>query len=183
MHARLRVVFLVAAGLIFTSFAHAQPSAALPPIFEPRPVPGSSVALTSGKHPSATTLVSERARLLMHAAADRMLENAEVFTASPTTRVAVDEATGITVMAPLVVKGTALSEAQVRPPQLQLMRFVPIGGDKYRRLAGGVTAPVYHTFIGNKELQVDFSILNGAGKGLDHQADFTRAEIAFRFKW
>ena len=36
---------------------------------------------------------------------------------------------------------------------------------------------------GNAELTIELSILNAAGNGIDHNIDFTRVELAFRFKW
>ena len=120
----------------------------------------------------------------MEMAAVRVLEAAVAFEVPVATGATyVDESTGATVMAPMVVKGIALTDSQVRPPELRLLHFERASGDKHRRIAGGVTAPLYHTFIGQKELLIDFSILNGAGNGIDHQIDFVRAEIAFRFKW
>jgi hypothetical protein len=32
-------------------------------------------------------------------------------------------------------------------------------------------------------MQVDLSVLNLAGNGIDHNIDFTRVEIAVSFKW
>ena len=43
--------------------------------------------------------------------------------------------------------------------------------------------PLYHTFIGQKELQLDFNVLNLGGKGVDHNIDFSRVELAFSMKW
>jgi hypothetical protein len=154
--------------------------AAGPPVAAPRPAP-----LLRQARPAGMPVVSERARSLLGAAAVRVLEEAAAFDVpvAATESTFVDERTGATVMAPLIVRGTALTESQVRPPDLRLLHFERARGDKHRRIAGGVTAPLYQTFIGQKELLIDFSILNGAGNGVDHQIDFTRAEIAFRLKW
>lgn len=182
MYAVLRAVPLALGSLFAISIIRAQVGA-LPPIFAPRVTTVTESPVPRGR-PAAPALVSERARSLIHAAAVRVLESAMVFDAPIVAGDSVvDATTGTTVMAPMIVRGTPLTDSQVRPPVLRLMHFEPAAGDKHRRLAGGVTAPIFHTFFGKKEMQVDFSILNGAGNGIDHHIDFVRAEIAFRFKW
>jgi hypothetical protein len=182
MHAVVRAVPLALGFFHAFSILIAQP-AELPAIFAPRVATPSPEPLVPKVRP-ARAPVSERARSLMEAAAVRVLEEAVAFDVPVTTGgTYVDGSTGATVMAPVVVKGVTLTDSQVRPPDLRLLHFERAQGDKHRRIAGGVTAPLYQTFFGQKELLIDFSILNGAGNGLDHQIDFVRAEIAFRFKW
>ena len=159
--------------------AHAE---SLPAIFAPR----ENRASFGPAHPtpSASAPVSGRMRALINAAATHALESMPVVEATPTTeRMVVDPTTGTTVMAPLVVRARTLQESEVRPPDIRLLHFRPLGGDTHRRLAGGVTGALYHTFLGQKELQVDFSVLNGAGNGVDHGIDFTRVELSFTLKW
>ena len=120
----------------------------------------------------------------MQAAATRVLEDAAPFDAPiEPGRISIDADTGAMVMAPVIVRSIPLRDSQVRRPTPRLYRFVPFGGDKFRRMAGGATAPLYHTFIGDKEFQIDLTVLNLAGKGIDHNIDFSRAEIAFTLKW
>jgi hypothetical protein len=183
MHAALRALPLVALGLCSFSSLRSQ-TTELPAIFAPK-VPAER-ARTPARAPSSigTSPVSERVRSMMSAASARMLEKAVVFDPPTTTPgVVVDESSGAMVMAPVVVRGQTLQDSQVRPPTPRLFHFTPLGGDKHRGVAGGVTMPLYHTFIGQKELQVDFNVVNGAGRGIDHGRDFTRAEIGFTLKW
>jgi hypothetical protein len=177
MSAPFRVGLITLAPIFFAAVLRAQP-APLPPIFAPRvkPAPPAPIA-------TAPSLVSERARLMINTAAARMLATAEPFDAPTDAHVVVDTASGTLVMAPLVVRSNALHEAEIRPPELRLGHFTRARADKHLRIAGGVTAPLYHTIVAGKELQVDFNILNGAGNGIDHNRDFTRVELAFTFKW
>lgn len=180
MHAVVRVL-LSALGVAFTCELRAQ-SEPLPPLFAPRPA---APAQPQPPVPERSSPVSDRVRELIQAAAARVLEDAKVFEApAPAGRkLTLDTNTGAMVMAPVVVRGQALKESQVRPPEIQLYRFTPLSGDKHRRVAGGAVMPVYHTFIGDKEFQIDLSLLNLAGKGIDHNIDFSRVEIGFTFKW
>lgn len=184
MHAVLRAPLLAAAGLLLLTSTRAQPPE-LPPIFAPRPAsPDAAIKPPTVPRLSASPL-SDHVRLMINAATARALEEAPVADTPVSTGSAlgVDTTTGAMVMAPVVVKGLTLKESQVRPPSLWLFHFDRLPGDKYRRVAGGVTAPLYHTFIGNKEFQADFNIVNLAGRGVDHQIDFTRVELAFTLKW
>ena len=184
MHPLLRAAPLVALGLKATALVYAQPAAELPPLFAPRLPATSRLQPDARPRAGAPALISDRSRALVQAAAAHVLENAAVFDAGTASPNSITETSGgALVMAPVVVKGEALTDPQVRRPVVRLMHFVPESGDKYRRIAGGATATLYHAFVGDKELQVDFSIFNLAGRGVDHQTDFTRAEIAFRFKW
>jgi hypothetical protein len=161
----------------------AQP-AELPPIFAPRTALPATETRMRAVPPAMASPVSERVRSLINAATTRVLEEAVVFDApSPAGGTVVDSRTGTAVMAPMIVRGEPLKDSQVRPPTLRLYHFVPFEGDKFRRVAGGATAALYQTFIGKKEMTVELSILNAAGNGIDHNIDFTRAELAFRFKW
>lgn len=180
MHAVMRAPLLAALGLLPLTSIRAQ-SPERPPIFAPRPA---STDAATVPRVSASPL-SDHVRLMINAAATRALEAVPVSDAPVATggALVVDATTGAMVMAPVVVKGLTLRESQVRPPSLRLFHFEPLPGDKHRRVAGGVTAPLYHTFIGNKEFQADFNIVNLAGRGVDHQTDFTRVELAFTLKW
>jgi hypothetical protein len=185
MHAVLRVVLLALGSLFVASNGHAQP-AELPAIFAPRATQAATSSTARGSRPGAAALVSDRARSLIQAATVRVLEGAAIFdapVAASSRGSFVDVATGATVMAPMIVKAESLTDSQVRPPIVRLFHFVPFGGDEARRVAGGATAPLYHAFIGKTEMQVDLSVLNLAGNGIDHNIDFTRVEIAVSFKW
>lgn len=180
MHAVLRAL-LSALGMAVACGLCAQ-TEPLPPIFAPRtrasPPPRPSTFVRS-------SVVSDRVRELVQAAAAHLLEEAKPFD-GPTSaggKLTIDTTTGALVMAPLVVRGQALKDSQVRPPEIQLYRFTPLMGDKHRRVAGGAVMPVYHAFLGDKEFQVDLSLLNLAGKGIDHNIDFSRVEIGFTLKW
>jgi hypothetical protein len=182
MHAALRALPFAFGALHAATLGRAQP-AELPPIFAPRetePVRQKPPAATSFPR---TSLASERMRAMINAAANRVLTEAAVFEAPGAppsgSALTVDAAT---VMAPVVVKAGTLKESDLRRPVVPTGRFSL--AEPARGIAGGVTMPLYHTydFMG-KELQIDFNILNGAGRGADHGRDFTRAEIAFRFKF
>ena len=183
MHAALRTLPLVALGLCSFSSLRSQ-TTELPAIFAPKV--SAERARMPARAPArvGTSPVSERVRSLISAASARVLDNAVVFNMPTTTPdVVVDEASGAMVMAPVVVRGQSLQDSQVRPPTPRLFQFNPLGADQHRGVVGGVTMPLYHTFIGQKELQVDFNVVNGAGRGVDHGRDFTRAEIWFSLKW
>ena len=179
----LRAALLALGSLLVLCPARGQP-AELPPIFAPRPAPDARETRASPTPRSATLPVSNRVRSLITFATTRVLEDAVVFD-SPVApgETYVDSTTGMTVMAPVVVRGEALTDSQVRPPTLQLYRFVPFGGDSFRRVAGGATAALWQTFVGEKEMRLDLSILNLAGNGIDHNIDFSRVELAFRIKF
>jgi hypothetical protein len=183
MHAVLRALPLVALGLVSIAVPRAQ-TPELPAIFAPRAAVENSPSFVRSAPRAGMAPVSERVRSLISAATVRALEDVVVFEAPSSTReVVVDEKTGAMVMAPVVVRGQTLQERHVRPPTPRLYHFTPVGGDKFRRIAGGASAVLYHTFIGNKEFQVDLNVFNLAGKGIDHNIDFSRAEIAFSLKW
>lgn len=183
MHAVMRALPLVALGLYSFSSLRAQ-TTELPAIFAPKVAAERARAPARASSSVGTSPVSERVRSMMSAASAQLLEKAVVFDApTATPDVVVDESSGAMVMAPVVVRGQALQASQVRLPTPRLFYFSPLGGDKDRGVAGGVTMPLYHTFIGQKELQVDFNVVNGAGRGIDHGRDFTRAEIGFSLKW
>jgi hypothetical protein len=183
MHAVLHALPLALGSLMATvlptSFA-----AELPPIFAPRSqTPETESVVKSARRPPALP-VSSRVRSLITAASHRVLEEAVAFEAPvPADNTVVITTTGMMMMAPVVVRGQLLQESQVRPPSLELYRFVPESGDKHRRIAGGATASLYQTFFGRTEMRIELSILNAAGNGIDHNIDFTRAELAFRLKW
>ena len=159
-------------------------AAELPPIFAPRPAPDARETRAVPAPRRVTSPVSKRVRSLITLATTRVLEDAVVFDSpiSPGDTY-VDSTTGMTVMAPVVVRGEALNDSQVRPPTLQLYRFVPFGGDSLRRVAGGATAALWQTFIGGKEVRLELSILNAAGNGIDHNIDFSRVELGFRIRF
>jgi hypothetical protein len=183
MHLVLRAVPLAFGSLLIVFGGRAQP-AELPAIFAPRPSSISPRPFGVAAPRATPSAVSDRVRSLINTAATQTLDQAGASeTSTATASTYVDAATGATVMSPMIVRGQALQESQVRPPDLRLYYFTPLGGDKYRRIAGGATAALYHTYIGSKEFQVDLSILNAAGRGIDHNIDFTRAEIAFTLKW
>ena len=183
MHAVLRTFPLVALGLVPIAALEAQ-TAELPAIFAPRAAAENSSTPVRSTPRTGTAPVSERVRSLISAAAVRALEDVVVFEAPSSTRdVVVDETTGAMVMAPVVVRGQTLQEKHVRPPTPRLFHFTRQGGDKHLRVAGKESMPLYHAFFGNKEFQADLNVLNLAGKGIDHNIDFSRVEIAFSIKW
>jgi hypothetical protein len=182
MHAVLCALPL-ALGVGFAVTLRAQPGE-LPAIFAPKGVPNEPPRRSPLAARETATPISQRSRLLMNEATIRVLEAAPVsHTPIAAGNVYLDSATGTMVMAPVVVRSQALRESQVRPPTPRLYHFTELSADKFRRIAGGATVPLYHAFIGGKELQVDFNVLNLGGKGIDHNIDFSRVEIAFTFKW
>ena len=183
MHAAACAPLLVALGL-FAGAALCAQQPDRPPIFTARPALDVSESPVRDSPPRATPAVSNHVRAMINAAAMQVLEDAAIFEAPASAgAVSLDRTTGTMVMAPVVVRGKTLRDSQVRPPVVRLYHFVPVGGDKHRRIAGGATAALYHTFIGKKEFQVDLSVFNLGGKGIDHNIDFSRAEVAFTFKW
>lgn len=187
MHAVLRIAPFALGSMLVWSELCAQ-TAELPPIFAPqveRKPPERSPALLPAR-PVPVTSLSGRTRSLMFVAAELTLASMPAIEAPAVGAgkdMAFDAASGATVMSPLYVKAKALRDSDVRPPSPRLYHFTALDGDSLRRVAGGVTAPLYHTFIGNKELQADFNIVNGAGRGIDHGRDFTRVEFSFSLKW
>jgi hypothetical protein len=179
----LRAALLALGSLLALCPARGQ-TAELPPIFAPRPASDARDTRVESAPRRSTSPVSGRVRSLIILATTRVLEDAVVFDApNPTGETYVESTTGMTVMAPVVVRGESLKESQVRPPTLQLYHFVPFGGDSLRRVAGGATATLWQTFIGNKDVRLELSILNAAGNGIDHNIDFTRAELGFRIRF
>jgi hypothetical protein len=179
----MRAALLALGSLLALCPARGQP-AELPPIFAPRlDAPARDLRGESApRRPTAP--VSKRVRSLITIATTRVLEEAVAFDApAPPGSIFVDTTTGTTVMAPVVVRGEALTDSQVRPPTLRLYHFVPFGGDSLRRVAGGATATLFQTFIGKKDVRLELSILNAAGNGIDHNIDFTRAELGFRIRF
>lgn len=160
----------------------ARGQAELPAIFAPRPAPAESEGPATAAPPPRSTLRSEHLRAAMHDAAQRVLENAAVFDA-PRGQVTIDPTSGVAVLTPVVVQGRSINEALLRPRTIELGRFRPVGGDKHRRMAGGVTAPLWRGFYRGKELQLNLSVFNLAGNGIDHNIDFARVELAFTIKW
>jgi hypothetical protein len=180
MYPVLRAALFAPVSLILACTLYAQP-AELPPIFVPRSETSPAQTRAKVSRPATTSPVSNRARTLINAASSRVLEQAVVFDGpSPAGGTFVDATTGATVMAPVIVRGESLTESQVRPPELRLYHFVPFGGDNVRRVAGGATATLFQ-FAPGKTLELN--VLNLAGNGIDHNIDFSRVEIAFRFKW
>jgi hypothetical protein len=183
MHAVLHALPL-ALGTLIASVSPRSFAAELPPIFAPRPASSEAEPRLKPARGAATTPVSNRVRSLINAASGRVLNEAVPFDAPvPASEIVVDPTTGMAMMAPVVVRGAPLEESQVRPPRLELYRFVPVGGDKHRRIAGGAIAPLFQKFFGGKEMRIELSIFNAAGNGIDHNIDFTRAELGFRFMW
>ena len=183
MHPVLRTFPLVALGLVPIAAIDAQ-TMELPAIFAPRTSEENNPTAARARPRAGTAPVSERVRSLISAAAVRALEDVEVFDPhSSPPGVVVDETTGAMVMAPFVVRGQTLQEKHVRPPTPRLFHFTRQGGDKHLRIAGKESMPLYHAFFGNKEFQADLNVLNLAGRGIDHNIDFSRVEIAFSIKW
>jgi hypothetical protein len=184
MHAVLRAVPL-ALGLVFAAELRAQ-TAPVPAIFAPHVGKDAPAFDLRATWPASPSIVSDRVRSLVQAASVKVLAEAKAFEVIDVAHVnslSVDVASGATRMRPMIVKARSMQDSDLRPPTLRLLHFAPLGGDKHRRIAGGVTAPLYQTMLGSKELQVDFNIANGAGRGVDHGRDFTRAEIAFTLKF
>ena len=181
MPAVWRILPLVLGTMFATAVDRAQ-TAALPPIFAPRSVEPAPLPA----RPPQPTLLSERMRSLINAAAMQamaegkfasgLVAGAETDGSQPVT------SGGVMMMRPMVVRALPLRERDVYRPEPELMHFTPTGADG-RRIAGGATMPLFHRYLRNAEVQVDFNVVNGAGKGVDHNRDFTRAEISFTFKW
>ena len=186
MSSVLRALPLALGSMLAVHSTRAQP-AELPAIFAPRVA--SAPTATPTETPASvasvpSTLVSDRVRSMVTAAATHALAHAEVFEATVVTASdPVFVTKGTTMMAPMVVRSRTLRARDVLRPTVQLLRFERVGADLNRRLAGGVTGPLFHMKIGDREFQVDFSILNGAGRGLDHGRDFVRMELSFSLKF
>jgi hypothetical protein len=183
MHAALRAFPIVVCGCVFTAVARGQPEP-LPSIFAPRPNSPASEKSSSPVVRSSPAPLSSRTRSLLEGAATRVLAEVVAFEVpGGAPAIAGVSADGATVMKAVTVEAKTLKDSDLRVRVPELYRFGPAAGDPKTGIAGGVTAPLYHTFIGNKELQIDFNVLNGAGRGADHGRDFTRVEIAFRLKF
>lgn len=182
MHAVWRAVSVALGPMLAIPCLRAQ-TAELPPIFAPRE-PEKAPAPVVYQRP---TLLSERMRSLINAAAMKAMADGKMFegpvVAADGDAPVFSTSGGVMMMRPMVVRGLTLRPKDVTRPDVELLHFTPFGGDDHRRIAGGATMPLYHAYVGSKELQVDFTVLNGAGKGVDHNRDFTRGEISFTLKW
>ncbi len=180
MHAALRALLLALGPLLAASSVRAQP-AELPPIFAPRPV-APAIAAPVVRPAVSGNGMSERMRALV---TERILAGEKTFEAPVSAETAASAVTtettssGALLMRRFVVRSIAPSTDEVRPPDLPLYHFAPAG--RVDRRTKGYTATLLR-FFGDRG-SVNLSVVNGAGNGIDHNIDFTRAEIGVSLRW
>ncbi|MSU49369.1 MAG: hypothetical protein EXS37_09840 [Opitutus sp.] len=151
----------------------------LPPIFVPRPrVTENEVPLS--RRTAAGAGVSDRMRTQMTA---RILEGVKAFEPPEVVSGAVARTTftaeGALLMQRFVVKSIAPRRDEVEPPEALLRRFAPL--ERARRGVTGYSATLFQFLDGRGS--VNFNVVKGAGQGVDHGRDFTRAELEFSLRW
>lgn len=156
-------------------------AAELPAIFAPQTVTP-EVALPAPSRPRVGSSMSDRMRLQM---SERILADVRALEipASPTSTASaapVVTADGALLMKRFVVRSLAPRPDEVEPPAAPLLRFAPIGRLE-RQVKAGYSAALLRFFDGRGSLNLN--VVNGAGKGMDHNNDFTRAEIELSIKW
>ncbi len=172
---------LLALGFLSAVLAIRAQPVELPPIFAPKPVvPPVGVGPV---RPAPKAEGSERMRAQV---AERLLAEAKAFDApAPATgpdagaeisnRVNAD---GALEMRRFVVRSLGPPREEVEPPPLPpLLRFWEVERAE-RRVKPGYSMALARFFGGELRL----SVVNGAGLGLDHGRDFTRAEIGFSIR-
>ena len=178
MHAVLRAVPLALGALLASAAGTRAQSDTLPPIFTPKPAadPLNAHAVM----PVSRAPVSARLRQAM---TEQILAAARAFEApAPDASTPMVPADGVLVMPRFVVKALLPRGDEVEPPVRPLLKFAP--QDKWwvhQRTQPAHTATLARFFEGRGLINV--SVLNGAGKGVDHPRDFTRVELGFSFRW
>ena len=181
MHAVLRAFLLAFGASRIAAPLPAQPPE-LPPIFAPKPRGAANDTLVV-RRPAPSGAISERMRAQLTALARAKAAEAA---AAPTPSNAVDAqrlevtADGALLMQRFVVKSVGPSPEEVRPPDLPLYHFAP-SSRVDRRVKAGYSATLLR-FLGDAG-SVNFSVVNGAGQGVDHSIDFTRVELGVSFRW
>ena len=177
MHAVLRVLPL-AFGVVACAALCAAEGEPLPPIFAPKPYP-----------PAAPSRVwferSGPLSPLRQAMSDTILAAAKAISLPPTadalpTAPAAMTSEGALLMPRFIVKSVPLSARDVErpPPVLQLGRFGPM--ERVDRRRTGLSMPIMSLGEGKS---LELNVVNGAGFGMDHNLDFTRVELGFRFRF
>ncbi len=170
-------MFFVLVATAATAALRAE-SAELPPIFAPRT---EEPALAASAVARSAAPLSD---YLRKAITETVLANAAAFAAPP--RPAADgtsaptySAEGALLMPRFVVKSKLPDRKEVKPPPVVLYRFVPI--ERFDRLRTAFSANLWASADRLKTLELN--VVNGAGFGLDHNADFTRVELGFRVRF
>ena len=182
MHAVSRLLPLVFGAVLAVAPSLRAQSAELPPIFAPRPV-APVVAAPIVRRAASGDGMSERMRALV---TERILAEEKTFEAPVSAEIAASAVTtettagGALLMRRFVVRSVAPSTDEVRPPDLPLYHF-SLADRVDRRVKPGYTATLLR-FFGDRG-SVNLSIVNGAGNGIDHNIDFTRAEIGVSLRW
>jgi len=180
MHAVMRALPF-ALGILFTAVAlRAQPGER-PPIFAPKPTVTQPEVTPARPAPAAGVSERMRAQILERILTEAKTLDAPVAPAVATTETpAAVNADGALVMRRFVVRSLAPPRDAVEPPPLPLMRFEKV--DRVdRRVKPGYAAALARFWNGAGAL--NFNVVNGAGQGLDHARDFTRAEIELSIRW
>lgn len=177
MHAVLRLLPL-AFGVVAGASSAAE-GEQLPPIFAPKPT------LPRAAGPGALFERSGPLSPLRQAMSETILAAANAIPLPPTadalpTAPAAMTSGGALLMPRFIVKSVPLSARDVGrpPPVLPIGRFAPM--ERVDRRRTGLSMPVM-SFGAGKSLELN--VVNGAGFGMDHNLDFTRVELGFRFRF
>ncbi len=163
----LRAAFILLGSMVVVPMLPAQP-AALPPIFEPRPLTQNNRTVT----PVAPAAISERTRSLISAATGRVLAEAKVFDA-PVPLLSVPGETERTGDEPMMmerytVRSRPLQSKERRLPDPPLLDFLKTG--------------TFYRGTGKLE-RVGLNMMILKQPGLGWGKEFTRAQIEFIFRW
>jgi hypothetical protein len=169
---------LLAFGFAACAVARAAEAEQLPPIFAPKPAPAPARA----PRPLDNSIPLTPLRQAM---SETILAAAKAFPATPMAEPspaapAVITSDGALLMPRFVVKSVppSANEVERRPPIVQLGRFAPM--ERVDRRRTGLSMSLMSFGEGGS---LELNVVNGAGFGLDHNIDFTRVELAFRFRF
>lgn len=188
MHLPLSVPRSVA-GLIWADVVgRAQPTER-PPIFAPQLATSSLETTPSNSENSPPSRLSNRVRLLVNTASERVLAEAKPFeipmpTSDPTPQaesLTVLPRTGPVMLPRYIVKSTALRRNEVERPDLPAVRPYIIEREGRPGMVTGYTFPLWRSDGGARELNLN--LIDFAGRGADHAKDFGRVEIEFRIRF
>lgn len=188
MNLALRVPVSVA-GLVWANLPLCAQTTEPPPIFAPRMTAPSLSVPPATLEDSPPSLLSNRVRLLVNAASERVLATAKPFEITPPTTDVASRADLLTtppgagaIMLPrYVVKSTALRREQVERPDLPPLRPHLVEREGRPGLVTGYTFPLWRSSGGSRELNLN--LIDFAGRGVDHAKDFGRVEIEFKIKF
>jgi len=188
MYLALRVPFSLA-GLIWTDVSLRAHPAELPPIFNPRPAISSSFAAPTSTSAGPPSRLSNRVRLLLNTASERVLAEAKEFEL-PVPKVdpalQSDSSTMPSPAAPVmlpryIVKSTAPPRQEVHRPDLPPLRPYVVDREGRPGMVTGYTFPVWRSKDGGSELNLN--LIDFAGRGVNHAKEFGRAEIEFKIRF